>query len=271
MMSIEEFWEFWPNFKRPRNPPSFQIIAASPLKIVTCFQSGQSWCTLGSMYMWQLIWWLIFKWPANQCNRLQHSAAFSSEAGLEEFEKWSSFKFQPLLLLPILLPRLLQKKMLHSGFFKKTFTNSPLGEIDESTKHLNRRLEVMCSPPSQPLEKSTREDATAFLNFPLGSKKWNHLLFGPKFIWRFCESQPPAYIGWEALSSVIVWSFVVPHLWHLLSSPLYESYYDVSDYTNHIFSVRIWSWQHVSVIWSVFIAELSPVYCCLLTFCWSCS
>ena len=48
--------------------------------------------------------------------------------------------------------------------------------------------------------------------------------------------------------------------WHLLSSPLY----DVSDYTNHIFSVRIWSWQHVSVIWSVFIAELSPVSCCLV-------
>ena len=36
----------------------------------------------------------------------------------------------------------------------------------------------------------------------------------------------------------------VPHPWHLLSSPLY----DVSDHTNQIFSVRIWSWQHVSVI-----------------------
>ena len=39
-------------------------------------------------------------------------------------------------------------------------------------------------------------------------------------------------------------SSFVPHRWHLLSSPLY----DVSDHTNHIFSVRIWSWQHVSVI-----------------------
>ena len=36
----------------------------------------------------------------------------------------------------------------------------------------------------------------------------------------------------------------VPHPWHLFSSPLY----DVSDHTNHIFSERIWSWQHVSVI-----------------------
>ena len=39
-------------------------------------------------------------------------------------------------------------------------------------------------------------------------------------------------------------SLFVPHPWHFLSSPLY----DVSDHTNHIFSVRIWSWQHVSVI-----------------------
>ena len=38
-------------------------------------------------------------------------------------------------------------------------------------------------------------------------------------------------------------SLFVPHPWHFLSSPLY----DVSDHTNHIFSVRIWSWQHVSV------------------------
>ena len=30
--------------------------------------------------------------------------------------------------------------------------------------------------------------------------------------------------------------------------------------------MRIWSWQHVSVICSVFIAELNPVYCCLVGF-----
>ena len=52
---------------------------------------------------------------------------------------------------------------------------------------------------------------------------------------------------------------VVPHRWHLLSSLLY----DVSKHTNHIFSVRIWSWQHVSVNISSG-AELSPVYCCLV-------
>ena len=63
-----------------------------------------------------------------------------------------------------------------------------------------------------------------------------------------CETQPPASIGWVALSSLIVvrrLSFV-PHPWHLFSSPLY----DVSDHTNHIFSVRIWPWQHVIVIHS---------------------
>ena len=59
----------------------------------------------------------------------------------------------------------------------------------------------------------------------------------------FCETQPSASIGWVALSSVFVRSLFVPHPLHLLSSPLY----DVSDHTNHIFSVRIWSWQHVSV------------------------
>ena len=52
---------------------------------------------------------------------------------------------------------------------------------------------------------------------------------------------------------------VVTHRWHLLSSPQY----DVSEHTNHIFSVRIWSWQHVSVNISS-VAELSPVYCCLV-------
>ena len=58
-----------------------------------------------------------------------------------------------------------------------------------------------------------------------------------------CKTQPPASIGWAALSSVFVRRlFVVLHLWHLLSFPLY----DVSEHTNHTFSVRIWSWQHVS-------------------------
>ena len=75
---------------------------------------------------------------------------------------------------------------------------------------------------------------------------------------RNCETQRPASIGWVALSSVVVVWSVVPHRWHLLSSPLY----DVSEHTNHIFSVRIWSWQHVSVNISS-VAELSPVYCCL--------
>ena len=31
--------------------------------------------------------------------------------------------------------------------------------------------------------------------------------------------------------------------------------------------MKIWSWQHVSVICSVFITELSPVYCCLVFLC----
>ena len=48
----------------------------------------------------------------------------------------------------------------------------------------------------------------------------------------------------EKLYLHLLFVVVVPHPWHLLSSPLY----DVSDHTNHIFSVRIWSWQHVSVI-----------------------
>ena len=45
-------------------------------------------------------------------------------------------------------------------------------------------------------------------------------------------------------SSIFTCSFVRHALYHLILSPLY----DVSDNTNHIFSVRIWSWQHVSVI-----------------------
>ena len=38
------------------------------------------------------------------------------------------------------------------------------------------------------------------------------------------------------------------------------------DHTKHIFSVRIWSWQHVSANISS-VAELSPVYCCLVSMC----
>ena len=53
--------------------------------------------------------------------------------------------------------------------------------------------------------------------------------------------------SWVALSSLVVRPSVrpsVPHRWHLHLSPLS----DVLDHTNHIFSVMIWSWQHVSVI-----------------------
>ena len=64
---------------------------------------------------------------------------------------------------------------------------------------------------------------------------------------------------WLSSSIFSCCSSVVPHRWHLLSSPLY----DVSEHTNHIFSVRIWSWQHVSVNISS-VAELSPVYYCLV-------
>ena len=63
-----------------------------------------------------------------------------------------------------------------------------------------------------------------------------------------------------SLQLVVCFSFVL-HPWHLLSSPLY----DVSEHTNHIFSARIWSWQHASVNIS-FVAELSPVYCCLVMY-----
>ena len=45
----------------------------------------------------------------------------------------------------------------------------------------------------------------------------------------------------------------VPHRWHLLSSPLY----DISEHKNHIFSERIWSWQHVSAN-KYSVAELKP-------------
>ena len=65
---------------------------------------------------------------------------------------------------------------------------------------------------------------------------------------------------WLSSSIFSYCSSFVPHRWHRLSSPLY----DVSVHTNHIFSVeRIWSWQHFSVNISS-VAELSPVYCCLV-------
>ena len=53
-----------------------------------------------------------------------------------------------------------------------------------------------------------------------------------------CETQPPA---WVALSSLV--------RRHRLSS-LFSPRYDVSDHTNHTLSVRIWSWQRVSIIFS---------------------
>ena len=54
--------------------------------------------------------------------------------------------------------------------------------------------------------------------------------------------------SWVALSSLVVCRPSVPHRWHLHLSPLY----DVLDHTNQIFSVRIWSWQRISVIISTY-------------------
>ena len=88
------------------------------------------------------------------------------------------------------------------------------------------------------------------------SRNCDHIFFGN------CETQPPASIGWVALSSVVVrCSFVVCPA--SVTPPLISTN-DVSEHTNHIFSVRIWSWQRVSVNISS-VAELSPVYCCLVT------
>ena len=71
---------------------------------------------------------------------------------------------------------------------------------------------------------------------------------------KYCETQPPAAIGWVALSSVVCRRrLFVPHRWHLLSSPLY----DESEHRNHIFSVRIWSWQHVMTSVSTYLLLLS--------------
>ena len=77
---------------------------------------------------------------------------------------------------------------------------------------------------------------------------------------------PPASIGWVALSSVVR-SFVRPSRIVTSPSPLF----DVLDHTNHIFSVRIWSWQHVSVIhrWvepSLLLSSLAYLWPCCLEF-----
>ena len=55
---------------------------------------------------------------------------------------------------------------------------------------------------------------------------------------KLSPQHPLHCIGWVAPLPLFV-----PHRWHLHLSPQY----DVLDHTNHIFSVRIWSWQYVSV------------------------
>ena len=69
----------------------------------------------------------------------------------------------------------------------------------------------------------------------------------------YCETQPPASIGWEALSTFI---YRLSRIGNLLLSPIY----DVSDHTDHIFAGRIWSWQHISVN----MCWVDPSYCCLV-------
>ena len=50
---------------------------------------------------------------------------------------------------------------------------------------------------------------------------------------------------WIALSHTII----LTQIWFIL-----WGYFDVSKHTNHIFSVRIWSWQHVSVkFWAIYL------------------
>ena len=65
----------------------------------------------------------------------------------------------------------------------------------------------------------------------------------------YWETQPPASIAMHWLSRSIF---------------AYCRQYDVLDHTNHIFSVRIWSWQHVSVIISCIHCWVEPS---LLLFC----
>ena len=68
------------------------------------------------------------------------------------------------------------------------------------------------------------------------------------------ETQPPASIGWVALSSLV--RSVVPH----------------SDISSHLHSLMFQTLQTIYFLWGYdpgnmsvsFIAELSPVYCCLV-------
>ena len=76
------------------------------------------------------------------------------------------------------------------------------------------------------------------------------------YLWN-CETQPPASIGWVALSSVIVRPSV-PHC-------------NTSSYLHYMMFQTI---QTIYFLWGYdpgnmsvsFIAELSPVYCCLVAF-----
>ena len=71
----------------------------------------------------------------------------------------------------------------------------------------------------------------------------------------FCETQPPASIGWVALSSVV--RLFVPH----------------SDISSYLHCMMFQTIQTIYFLWGYdpgnmsvsFIAELSPVYCCLVT------
>ena len=79
----------------------------------------------------------------------------------------------------------------------------------------------------------------------------------------FCETQPPPSIGWVALSSVfVVWSFGRPAS---VTSPLISTIWCFRAYKLNIFceDMILQAWQHVSVNISS-VAELSPVYCCLV-------
>ena len=72
-----------------------------------------------------------------------------------------------------------------------------------------------------------------------------------------CETQPPASIGWVALSSMFVRSFVRCPAW--VTPLLISTIWCFRPYKRYIFCEDM-----ISVnISSVFITELSPVYCCL--------
>ena len=70
---------------------------------------------------------------------------------------------------------------------------------------------------------------------------------------KLSPQHPLHCIGWVAPLPLFV-----PHRWHLHLSPQY----DVLDHTNHIFSVRIWSWQYISVIISPY--EDHHTYICYI-------